>query len=147
MEGPQPIKPQKVGPTPIRPALIELSHTIACSITGGLVYRGKKFPELQGAYVFGDWETRRLWAARFENDRTKEMLEITKPVVRVGAFGESHEGELYILDQEAGTLHTLERNEAGGKNVEFPTTLSQTGLFSSTKDHQPETGLVKFAVN
>src|SRR5262245_49272249 len=57
MEGPQPIKPEKVGPTPIRPALIELPHTIADSVTGGFVYRGKKFPELRGAYVFGDWET------------------------------------------------------------------------------------------
>ena len=57
MEGPQPIKPEKVGPTPIHPALIELPHTIACSVTGGRVYRGKKFPELRGAYVFGDWET------------------------------------------------------------------------------------------
>ncbi len=80
MEGPQPIKPEKVGPTPIHPPLIELPHTIACSVTGGLVYRGKKFPELRGAYIFGDWETRRLWAARFEGDRTKEMPEIARPV-------------------------------------------------------------------
>ena len=36
---------------------------IAASITGGYVYRGKKFPELVGAYIFGDWETRRIWAA------------------------------------------------------------------------------------
>ena len=41
MEGPQPIKPGKVGPTPIHAALIELPHTIACSVTGGRVYRGK----------------------------------------------------------------------------------------------------------
>lgn len=60
MEGPQPIKPHKVGPTPIRPALIELPHTIACSVTGGRVYHGKRFPELRDACVFGDWETRRL---------------------------------------------------------------------------------------
>ena len=88
MEGPQPIKPRTVGPTPIHPALIELPHTIACSVTGGRVYRGKKFPELRGAYVFGDWETRRLWAARFEGDRTKEMPEIARPSVRIVAFGE-----------------------------------------------------------
>src|SRR5262249_5952574 len=71
MEGPHAVKSERVGPTPIHPALIELPHTIACSITGGLVYRGTKFPELRGAYVFGDWETRRLWAARFEGDRTR----------------------------------------------------------------------------
>jgi len=147
MEGPQPIKPEKVGPTPIRPALIELPHTIACSVTGGYVYRGKKFPELRGAYVFGDWETRRLWAARFEGDRTKEMPEIARPSVRIVAFGEDKDGELYILDHDGGTIHTIERNDAAAKNVDFPTKLSQTGLFASVKDHTPAAGVIPFAIN
>ena len=147
MEGPQPIKPEKVGPTPIRPALIELPHTIACSITGGYVYRGKKFPELRGAYVFGDWETRRLWAARFEGDRTKEMPEIARPSVRIVAFGEDRDGELYFLDYDGGTMHTIEKNDGGGRNADFPTKLSQTGLFASVKDHKPAAGVVPFAVN
>ena len=147
MEGPQPIKPQKVGPTPIRPALIELPHTIACSVTGGLVYRGKKFPELRGAYVFGDWETRRLWAARFEGDRTKEMPEIARPSVRIVAFGEDKEGELYFLDYDGGTVHTIERNKGETKNDDFPTKLSSTGLFASVKDQAPAAGVYPFAVN
>jgi putative heme-binding domain-containing protein len=147
MEGPQPINPNKIGPTPIRPALIELPHTIACSVTGGRVYRGKKFPELRGAYVFGDWETRRLWAARFEGDRTKEMPEIARPSVRIVAFGEDKEGELYFLDYDGGTIHTIARNDGGVKNAEFPTKLSETGLFASVKDHTPAAGVVPFAVN
>jgi putative heme-binding domain-containing protein len=147
MEGPQPVKPDKVGPTPIRPALIELPHTIACSVTGGYVYRGKKFPELRGAYVFGDWETRRLWAARFEGDRTKEMPEIARPSVRVVAFGEDKDGELYILDHDGGTIHTLERNDAGARNSDFPMKLSETGLFASVKEHTPAAGVLPFAVN
>jgi len=147
MEGPQPIKPNKVGPTPIRPALIELPHTIACSVTGGLVYRGKKFPELYGAYVFGDWETRRLWAARFEGDRTKEMPEIARPSVRIVAFGEDGDGEFYFLDHEGGTVHTIARNGGVAKNTEFPTKLSETGLFVSVKNHTPAPGVVRFAVN
>ena len=147
MEGPQPIKPEKVGPTPIRPALIELPHTIACSVTGGRVYRGKKFPELRGAYVFGDWETRRLWAARFEGDRTKEMPEIARPSVRIVAFGEDREGELYFLDYDGGTVHTIERNDGGARNADFPTKLSETGLFASVKDHTPAAGVIPFAVN
>ena len=147
MEGPQPIKPEKVGPTPIRPALIELPHTIACSVTGGRVYRGKKFPELRGAYVFGDWETRRLWAARFEGDRTKEMPEIARPSVRIVAFGEDKDGELYFLDYDGGTVHTIERNDGGAKNADFPTKLSETGLFASVKDQTPAAGVIPFAVN
>ncbi len=147
MEGPQPIKPEKVGPTPIRPALIELPHTIACSITGGRVYRGKKFPELRGAYLFGDWETCRLWAARFEGDRTKEMPEIARPSVRIVAFGEDRDGELYFLDYDGGTVHTIERNRGDARNNAFPTKLSETGLFASVKDHAPATGVVPFRIN
>jgi glucose/arabinose dehydrogenase/acetyl esterase/lipase len=148
MEGPQPIKPERVGPTPIRAALIELPHTISCSVTGGRVYRGKKFPELQGAYVFGDWETRRLWAARFEGDRTKEMPEIARPSVRIVAFGEDRDGELYFLDYEGGGVYTIEPNQDGEKkNSQFPTRLSGTGLFASVKDHVPAAGVLPFKVN
>jgi putative heme-binding domain-containing protein len=147
MEGPQPIKPEQIGPTPIRAPLIELPHTLACSITGGLVYRGRKFPELRGAYIFGDWETRRLWAARFEGDRTKEMPEITRPSVRIVAFGVNGDGEIYFLDYDEGTVHTIERNDGGTRNADFPTTLSQTGLFASVKEHTPAAGVLGFAVN
>jgi putative heme-binding domain-containing protein len=146
MEGPQPVKLEQFGPTPITPPLIELSHSIACSITGGLVYHGRKFPELRGAYVFGDWETKRLWAARFEGDRCKEMPEIARPSVRFVAFAENHEGELYCLDYDNGTLHGLARNE-GERNTDFPTKLSQTGLFASVADHEPASGVVPFAIN
>lgn len=147
MEGPQPIKPNKIGPTPILPALIELPHTISTSVTGGLVYRGKKFPELYGAYIFGDWETRRLWAARFEGDRTKEMPEIARPSVRIVAFGEDQEGEIYFLDHEGGKVHTIARHDGVAKNIDFPTRLSETGLFASVKDHAPAAGVVPFKVN
>lgn len=147
MEGPQPVKPEKVGPTPILPPLIELPHTIACSITGGLVYRGQRFPELRGAYVFGDWETRRLWGARFAEGRTREMPELARPSVRFVAFSEDPQGELLFLDEEVGTLHTLERNAARAANTEFPTRLSQTGLFASVTEHRPAAGVRPFAVN
>jgi putative heme-binding domain-containing protein len=147
MEGPQPIKADQVGPTPIHPPLVELPHTIACSVSGGLVYRGKKFPELVGAYIFGDWETRRLWAARFDGDRTQEMPEIARPSVRFVAFGENRDGELYFVDEEGGTVHTLARNDEGAKSGDFPTKLSQTGLFASVKDHTPAEGVTRFAIN
>ena len=147
MEGPQPVKPDKRGPTPIRPPLIELSHAIACSVTGGFVYRGSKFPELAGQYIFGDWETRRLWAAKFEGDRVIAMPELTKPVCRVVAFGEDAAGEIYFLDYDSGTVHTLERSPTGGVNNAFPKTLSATGLFASVKEQRPQPGVLPYEVN
>ena len=146
-EGPQTIKPdQKPGPTPvITPPAIELPHTVAASVTGGYVYRGKKFPELVGAYVFGDYETRRIWAARFEGGRVKEMPEITRPTVRVSTFAEDRDGELYFLDYDRGTVHTLERADSGdAANKNFPTKLSETGLYGSVKDHTPAPGVQPF---
>ena len=72
MEGPQPIKPELAGPTPILPALIELPHTLGSSVTGGFVYRGCKFPELRGAYVFGD-----LWLSQVTKHMKTEEVAAT----------------------------------------------------------------------
>ncbi|MCS7022035.1 MAG: PQQ-dependent sugar dehydrogenase [Gemmataceae bacterium] len=148
VEGRQPIKPeQKPGPTPIRPPVIELPHTVAASVTGGYVYRGKKFPELQGAYIFGDWETRRLWAARLADGRVREMPELVKPSVRIVAFGEDAAGELYFLDYDTGYLYTLERNSGQAANQHFPTTLSATGLFEDVGRYRLAPGVISFAPN
>ncbi|HEY1192171.1 MAG TPA: PQQ-dependent sugar dehydrogenase, partial [Gemmata sp.] len=147
-EARQPVKPeQKIGPAPIRAPAIELPHTIAASVTGGYVYRGKKFPELVGAYIFGDWETRRIWAARFDGDRLQEMPEITKPTVRPSAFGEDNAGELYFCDYDTGGIYTLDRNDAGAANAKFPTKLSETGLFADAKKLEAAEGVVPFYVN
>src|SRR4029079_12878671 len=75
------------------------------------------------------------------------MPEITRPLVRVSAFGEDNEGELYILDHDLGTIHTLERNDSGGQNANFPKTISQTGIFQDTVAQQPAPGVFPFAIN
>jgi len=136
------------GPTPIRPPVIELPHTDAASVTGGFVYRGKKLPGLEGAYVFGDWETRRTWAARVEGDRLESLTEIIAPTVRVVGFGEDAAGELYFLDHDTGIVHTIEEN-AGAESgaAAFPRTLSETGLFASVPDQVAADGAYPFEVN
>jgi len=148
-EGPQPIKPdQKPGPNPtITPPMIPLPHTISASVAGGFVYRGKKFPELQGAYLFGDWEFRRWWAARFDGDKLISMEDITRPTVRVTSFAEDYDGEIYALDYDTGRINTLERNDGKGQNKDFPTVLSKTGLFANTSSQVPSTGVQPFEIN
>jgi putative heme-binding domain-containing protein len=150
MEGPQPVRPEgKRGPTPILPPTVQFPHTEAASITGGYVYRGKRLADLAGSYVCGDWVTRKLWATKVEGDKVVSTKEIAQGTQRIVAFGEARDGELYFLDyDEAGKIYRLVPNPAvKEKQPDFPRKLSETGLFSSAKDHTPATGVYPFAVN
>jgi glucose/arabinose dehydrogenase len=138
----------KMGPTPIQPPTIEYSHALGGSVTGGYVYRGKKNPELYGQYIFGDWMTRRIWGAKFRDGQFVGMDDLTAPTVRIVAFAEDHFGELYLIDYDAGTIHTLVANDAAAfDSTKFPRTLSATGLFASTKAGTPANGVYPFQVN
>jgi putative heme-binding domain-containing protein len=149
VEGKQPVHTEgKRGPTPIVPAAMEIPHTDGASITGGFVYRGKKLPELVGHYLFGDWETRRVWSAKVTPDGgLDDRVELIDPTVRIVEFAEDNEGEIYLLDHEDGAIYSLERNERAGQPSTFPRKLSETGLFASTARHEVAPGVVPFSVN
>jgi uncharacterized repeat protein (TIGR03806 family) len=149
MEGRQPVRPDsRRGPTPILPPALDFPHTEAASITGGYVYRGKRLPDLVGAYVCGDWVTRKLWGTRFDGDKVVSHRELAQGTQRVVAFGEDKDRELYFLDyDEKGYLYQLVPNEAKDTSATFPRKLSETGLFTSAKDQTPALGVVPFSVN
>jgi putative heme-binding domain-containing protein len=150
MEGPQSVRPSaKRGPTPILPPALSLNHSEAASITGGYVYRGKKLPKLYGQYVFGDWETRRVWASRVEPDgKLAPHARIADTDKRVVSFAEDKDGELYVMSYEEGMIFRIVPNdEAASKAGTFPHKLSETGLFVSVARNEPAPGVLPFAVN
>lgn len=150
VEGRQAVHPErKVGPTPILPPTIEIPHTDGVSITGGHVYRGKKLPELVGQYVFGDWETRRIWGATWDAaaKTAGPRRDLVDPSVRLVAFAEDDDGELLLVDYDDGTIHSLVKNEPPAASTEFPRRLSDTGIFASTADQRPADGVYPFDVN
>lgn len=153
VEGSQQVHTERQrGPTPIVPPTMEIPHTEGASITGGFVYRGQKFPELVGHYVFGDWETRRIWSAKVEDDSSKgkklgERRELIDPTVRIVDFAEDAAGELYLLDHESGAIFGLERNVVSADAPKFPRKLSETGLFRDVAKHEPAPGVIPFSIN
>lgn len=147
-EGRQPVHAErKLGPTPIVPPAVEIPHTEGASITGGFVYRGERLPELQGHYIFGDWETRRFWGVSVDGDRIGERKELVDPTVRIVGFAERNDGELLLLDYDSGSIHELIRNDAKNTQADFPRRLSDTGLFQSVAAHEPADGVVPFSIN
>lgn len=148
MEGPQEIKREgKRGPTEIVPPAVSIPHTDGASVTGGFVYRGKKFPELYGQYIFGDWETRRIWGVPVDGETLGERRDVVEPTVRLVDVGEDKDGELFLLDYDDGSISKLVRNDLQASQHVFPRKLSETGFFSATGQHKPNPGVVPFTVN
>src|SRR6185437_10668309 len=60
------------------PPIIQYNHGTGThqgnAVIGGLVYRGSRFPELEGAYVFGDWSSSRLWASFYDGTNATTPL-------------------------------------------------------------------------
>jgi glucose/arabinose dehydrogenase len=77
----------------------EYHHDVGKSMTGGTVYRGKRFSELEGSYLYADYVTSRIWALRYDEAKGRVVANrpIPDPHVPVMSFGEDEAGEVYFL--------------------------------------------------
>ena len=132
------------GPTPIVKPTIEHPHSEARSITGGVVYYGSKFPELRGAYIYGDYATGKIWALHHDGQKLIWHREIADTTLQIVSFGIDHNDEMLIVDLARG-IYQLEREPESTEK--FPTRLSETGIFTSVKAHQTDPGLIPYSVN
>jgi glucose/arabinose dehydrogenase len=87
--------------------IAEYDHTQGCSITGGYVYRGAAFPQLQGLYFYGDYCSGRLWALSQPSPGRWEQHQLLGSGSRISSFGEDHAGELYLTDLNGGLYQVV----------------------------------------
>ena len=81
-------------------------------------------------------------------DTVTWQQELARTPLHLVAFGESSDGELYLIDHDrTHQIYRLVRNPAAKDQSDFPRRLSQTGLFASTRDHRPAPGVVPYTVN
>jgi glucose/arabinose dehydrogenase len=87
--------------------LTEYGHSGGrCSITGGNVYRGKAYPDLVGAYFFGDYCSGELWFVDRGAARGVSPTRALQTDALITGFGEDDAGELYLTDA-GGTLYRI----------------------------------------
>ncbi|NJM37679.1 MAG: PQQ-dependent sugar dehydrogenase [Akkermansiaceae bacterium] len=74
------------------------------SVTGGYVYRGP-IKELQGRYIFGDYQNPRIWSFKLEGgnasdfkDHTKELQPDGGRINLIASFAEDNTGNVFIVD-------------------------------------------------
>jgi glucose/arabinose dehydrogenase len=81
----------------------EYHHDVGKSLTGGTVYRGARWPSLQGAYLYGDYVTGHIWALRYDDARQRVVANqrIQDRALPILSFGEDEKGEVYLLTHSA----------------------------------------------
>lgn len=93
----------------------EYDHEVGKSITGGSVYRGSRLPELQGAYLYADYVTGRLWALRYDPQVGQVISNhaLRGDRLPVISFGEDEEGEVYftVVAASGRGIYRFERCE------------------------------------
>lgn len=150
MEGAHPLNLERPrGPDPITPPIVEHPHAEMRSITGGYFYQGKKFPELKGAYLYGDYDTGKIFGVRYDYEKKKItwQQELADTSIRVLSIDPDNHGEPVIIDYGEGKLYTLERTPTDLPRPKFPRKLSETGIFADVSKHQVKPGVIPYSVN
>jgi len=86
--------------------IVEYDHSLGCSVTGGIIYRGEELPEWQGIYLYGDYCTGRVWGLYEDIDEGWLSRLLFENVGAITSFGEDEAGEVYLCDQR-GIIYQL----------------------------------------
>jgi hypothetical protein len=89
------------------PPVLAYKRKYGNSVTGGYVYRGSKESSFFGAYVFGDYTSRRIWALK-QRDRKLEMVrQIGLSPEGIASFATDERGNVYVVGYE-GMVYAID---------------------------------------
>ncbi len=146
MEGSHPFQLNRQrGPEEFVPPTAEHHHSEARSLTGGIVYRGDRLTDLKGAYIYGDYSTGNIWGIRHDGKRVTWHQRIARSRLQITGFATNDAGDLLVTDH-VGRLYRMVPQPQTPTRA-FPTTLTETGLYTDVTQHQLDPGIVPYSVN
>ncbi len=127
--------------------IVEYNHTEGQSITGGYVYRGAPIPFLVGKFVYGDYQTGRIWIVD-----TDAVTGVSAPLllvdtnIAIAGWGQLLDGEVYALDIGNGQIFQLVASGAPPPDT-FPRTLTATGCVDPADAKVMAAGVIPYSIN
>ncbi|MCU7493041.1 MAG: T9SS type A sorting domain-containing protein [Ignavibacteria bacterium] len=110
------------------------------SITGGYVYRGKKFPLLYGKYIYADFGTGRIWALTYDSTKPAQNYLVLFTQKNISSLGRTLDNELYFCVYNDGKIYTLdyldgtyvpeEKPDTFGLSENFPNPFNSSTAFN-----------------
>ncbi len=136
------------------PPVWEYAHDIGKAVIGAGVYRGSRYPDLFGKYLFSDFVTGHLWTA------TPEAGGVQVDQVGDVSSGWGNGVVSYLLDskgqillaktaggQKPSIIQTLVRDGEVASAEQAPEFLSQTGAFTDLNSLTHSEACVPYSVN
>jgi mono/diheme cytochrome c family protein len=118
-------------------------------VIGGIVYRGNRYSDLWGTYLFADHLNGNIWSMRCE--LSGGVTNIMPPVQiassqYISSFGvHPASGEILLASQLDQQIKRLVRTSSSGPSL--PPTLADTGAFSDLANLTPQPGIVPYDLN
>lgn len=116
------------------------------SITGGRVYRGDRYPELVGRYIFADYVSGNVWSLLYDGVSGTDFTRLLNRTGIAGFGYDPRNGDILVANLGENALQRLTRNIGGGAGA-LPPTLSDTGVFSDLETLAPHAGVVPYDIN
>ena len=101
----------------------EYDHSQGCSVTGGHIYRGGFYPDMQGQYFYGDFCTGILFSLFDDPVNGWTVTPVRDTPYQITSFGEDEQGELYLTDYGAGKIYQM----CYGPTADFNVSVGQAG--------------------
>jgi len=124
-------------------------------IIGGPVYRGTRYSQLTGAYIYGDNVSGHLWSLTYNGTNvTSSQTLIAGGVVGLSSFGiDPRNGDVLLairgVEGSSSTTQPLKRliYSSATTGPVLPPTLNDTGAFTNLNSLTPNAGIVAYDLN
>jgi len=117
------------------------------SVTGGNVYRGKKFPQLDGSYFYGDYLSGNLWRIHKNSENEYVNTLVRRTGQSIAAFGEDSAGEVFLLSFDGKIYRIVPTDEPQDFLADWPKDLAATEIFADVRKRKMSDKYVAYSVN
>jgi len=93
------------------------------SMIGGRIYRGDKRSSFHGVYIFGDYQSKRIWGLTQENGALKAVRQLATCPQPITSFATDAEGSMYVVGYD-GMIYQLDFT---GAKFDEPVRVSAAG--------------------
>ena len=90
--------------------VVAYDHSQGCAVVGGAVYRGTRYPDMQGLFIYADFCSGRIWGLKRPDQDLQNGWQDTlllNASIPLSSIGEDEKGNVYVTGYQDGVVYML----------------------------------------